>query len=119
MHTRDMNQQPSIVMGEVTDLGAGPQPLACDTPGVSARRSIRKGRGFTVEERLYECANGLALAARRGGPLHLADAHTWEVAVLTEQRYLNGKPVGWVDEAKLQRLVARLAEWFECAEATA
>lgn len=107
-----MTTLPALVMGEVTTLGAGPQPLTCDVPFVTrALQQTRKGGGFTLQERLYECDNGLALAARRGGPLHLADATTWEVAVLTPQRFTSGDRVGWIDEQALTRMVTRLAEW--------
>jgi hypothetical protein len=103
--------QPCVVMGEVTALGT-PSPLACDIPGVVRAQQSRRGKGFRVEERLYECANGLALGARRGGPLHLADADSWEVFTLDERRLpIGGHAVGWIGEEQLLRLVKRLAEW--------
>lgn len=110
--------EPVLVMGEVTALGSVREPLDCAIPGVVAQQQSRgKGR-LRVEERLYECPNGLALAARRGGPLHLADSHTWEVMLLTEFRSTAWpQPEGWVTEDTLSRMVANLAEWQREASA--
>ncbi len=104
--------------------------IPCDVPGVTALEGHRKGTlpfdfegresaRDVVTERLYICANGLSLGARRGGRLHLAgacEAHpdgadTWEIFTFDERGVRYGASVGWVDEATLQRAVRRLARW--------
>lgn len=105
-----------LVIGELTDPGV-PHALACPVPGVTARRTRRRYAGRTHEKRLYECANGLALGARRGGPLDQADGDTWEVWSLDERGLPIGESVGWVDEALLERTLRRLAAWPWSGEA--
>lgn len=105
-----MSRQPAVAMGEVTVHGA-PRPLPCPVKHVRARQNVRRGGGFTVEERVYECGNGLALGVRRGGPLHLADKETWEVVVLTPQRVVNGTSATYVTEDQLLDMVHRLSRW--------
>lgn len=106
-----MSARGQVVLGEVVG-GDGPlTDLPCGTPGVRARsRTMRSGR-VVVEQRLYECPNGFSLACRRGGPLHLADEESWEVTTMRGRVAVIGRPVGWVPDRAIERLVARLATW--------
>lgn len=109
-----MTAAAELVMGELVGGARKVLPLDCSIPGVvKAQQTRRRLDGRTFEERLYECANGWALGARRGGPLHMAGEDTWEIFVLTPQRIANGKPGGWVDEPTLERAVRRLALYRE------
>lgn len=99
----------TLIFGELT--GSAPVlPLDCPVPGVVARQCRRRHRAITIQQRLYECPNGLALGARRGGPLHAADERTWEI-FLFDRGVPYGESVGMVDEATLERAVRRLAAW--------
>lgn len=105
-----------LILGEVVGDGTI-KPLHCDIPGVTARQTTRKAGRVTVEERLYECANGLALGVRRGGPLHLADPEkgTWEGFVLGHQRFVISEVAGWLDEATVRRWVTALSQYRDPA----
>lgn len=110
-HPNARADRAELVMGEVVGGKATITDLRCATPGVCARQSRQRYGGLTIENRLYECANGLTLAARRGGMLHLAGADSWEVNVFTRHMVPTGEPVGWVSEEALARAVDRLAAW--------
>lgn len=101
-----------------------PTQAPCAIPGVTLLE--RSGRATLpadpfgglrardrVTQRLYRCANGWSLGARRGGRLHLAGDDTWEVFVLDPMGVIEGEPKGFVDEATLETAVRRLAGWFD------
>lgn len=93
-----------------------PTEITSPVEGVKAleRKFKSKANGRLVTQRLYSCPNGLALGARRGGPLHLADKTTWEVFTMSGG-IVYGNAAGWVTEDELQRAVARLAAWGQDA----
>lgn len=105
------SERAELVMGELVGGNAEPQPLDCPVNGVAALQKRQRSGRIVVESRLYECANGLALACRRGGPLHMADAKSWEIAVMDERRIVHGNALGWVSEETLLQAVTRLAAW--------
>lgn len=80
------------------------------TAALAERQFISKANHATVTQRIYQCDNGLQLFARRGGPLHAADRHTWEI-VTGDRGVPYGSPVGFVDDATLADVVDRLAAW--------
>lgn len=72
-----------------------------------------KAHGRRVTQRLYTCANGLQLAALKGGALHMSDGTDWEIATMDERGIVIGDSVGFVGDDQLQRLVVLLAGWGE------
>ena len=75
---------------------------------VTMREATRKGARGPITERLYECSNGLAVGARRGGALHLAGKDSWEVFTI-----VNGVPresAGYVTDAYLALHVQAVSE---------
>lgn len=88
-----------------------PHPIPAPEGMTGLEKQFRsKANGDLVTQRLYQRADGLALGARRGGPLHLADADTWEIFTMCNG-IVYGEPVGWVTEERLQSAIARLAAW--------
>lgn len=76
----------------------------------------RSERGQLIVERMYRCPNGWALGARRGGPLHLADAQSWEIFAIRPDGLPIQPSTGFVDDAALARRVSELAAWPRSAE---
>lgn len=80
---------------------------------VNLRQERKKQRnGRVLERRLYQCANGLALACRRGSASDLTndDDGSWEVAVMAGG--INaGASVGFVADDRIEQLAQRLATW--------
>lgn len=93
---------PGVVLTEQTRKST----LPFDPHGTQAARDV-------ITERLYRCANGLQLGARRGGRLHLADGNTWEIFTLDAKGIAIGQSSGFVSEEVLNRAVRRLASWFD------
>jgi hypothetical protein len=90
---------------------AVPRRLRVRVQGVTGAKQTRERvGGRQVEQRLYECANGYWLGARRGGVLHLAvEGRSWEVFTLDRRRVPIGGSAGFVDDAGLARLLKKLA----------
>jgi hypothetical protein len=69
----------------------------------------RRSEGRLITERLYDCGDGWSVAARRGGPLDLADDDSWEVVVLMGA-VVYGAAAGFVTEQELAWAVDRTRE---------
>jgi hypothetical protein len=65
-----------------------------------------------LTKRVYQCANGWGIAARRGGRLHLCDETTWEIWTIDPRGVPAGERVGWVTDAQLDHAVERLARYW-------
>jgi hypothetical protein len=108
-----MSTKAALINGEVAFV-TKPHlcPLVCLTKGVDAIHTSRKWQRYTIEERMYRYSNGMALCARRGGPLHLGERRddSWEIFVLNPDGYATGEPVGFIGSDHLRRLVAHLSD---------
>jgi hypothetical protein len=90
--------------------------IECSVEGITAQERTFKSKanGDKVTQRLYSRADGFALGAIRGGPLCIADEHTWEVFTM-DNGIMIGESVGWITDAELQRSVRTLAAWGQDA----
>lgn len=90
------------------------EPYGIDAPaGVTAleRRFRSKANRATVTQRLYrKDGSPLSVAVMRGGPLHVADEHTWQLTMMYNG-IAYGELEGFVTEERLASIVRALAAW--------
>lgn len=74
----------------------------------------RTGKGENLRtQRLYQCSNGLALGAVRGGPLDAGDDYRpWEIFTIAPSGIPYGNSVGFVTDEQLSLAVSRLDDWL-------
>ena len=79
-------------------MTAVPRRLRVRVQGVTGARQTRERvDGRQVEQRLYECANGYWLGARRGGLLHRAEeGKSWEVFTMDRRQVPIGGSAGFI-----------------------
>lgn len=88
------------------------QPRRAIGPVWLRETQLKSTLGDTLTKRIYQCANGWGLGARRGGRLHVADAGSWEVFAVDPSGMPVPPSVGYVSDQALDSAVDRLASWW-------